>query len=76
TVEGMTCASCIGRVERILRAVPGVQAAAANLATGRATVTGLADPEALVAAVTAAGYPARLHVGSEPAQDRHAAEEA
>lgn len=30
-VEGMTCASCVGRVERALKEVPGVQAAAVNL---------------------------------------------
>ena len=35
-VEGMTCASCVGRVERALRAVPGVIEATVNLATERA----------------------------------------
>lgn len=35
-IEGMTCASCVGRVERALTAVPGVQTAAVNLATERA----------------------------------------
>lgn len=33
-IESMTCASCIGRVERALRGVPGVVEASANLATG------------------------------------------
>jgi copper ion binding protein len=42
-VEGMTCASCVGRVERALRAVPGVEEASVNLATERATVRGSAD---------------------------------
>ncbi|MDP4893200.1 copper ion binding protein, partial [Cypionkella sp.] len=37
-VEGMTCASCTGRVERILRAQAGVAAATVNLATRRAEV--------------------------------------
>ncbi|HEY6918326.1 MAG TPA: heavy metal-associated domain-containing protein, partial [Tabrizicola sp.] len=32
-VSGMTCASCAGRVERALKAVPGVSSAAVNLAT-------------------------------------------
>ena len=50
-VEGMTCASCVGRVERALRAVPGVEDAAVNPATERATVRGSAEPSALVAAV-------------------------
>jgi len=55
-VEGMTCASCVGRVERALKAVPGVTAASVNLATGRAEVTGTALPEAVIGAVTGAGY--------------------
>jgi Au+-exporting ATPase len=58
-IEGMTCASCVGRVERALNAVPGVAVATVNLATERATVRGTADPAALVAAVARAGYKAR-----------------
>ncbi len=60
-VEGMTCASCVGRVERALKAVPGVQTAAVNLATERAdiTFTGLADPQAAVRAIESAGYTVR-----------------
>ncbi len=58
-VEGMTCASCVGRVERALRAVPGVAEARVNLASERATVTGSATPEALIAAIDRAGYDAR-----------------
>ncbi len=57
-VEGMTCASCVGRVEKALRAVPGVRDASVNLATESASVSacgGLALP-ALVAAVEKAGY--------------------
>ncbi len=58
SVEGMTCASCTGRVERVLKAQPGVASAVANLATRRAQVTlwERADPAALAAAVTRAGY--------------------
>ncbi|NIV39058.1 MAG: hypothetical protein GWN58_59470, partial [Anaerolineae bacterium] len=37
-IEGMTCASCVGRVEKALKAVPGVSEAEVNLATERATV--------------------------------------
>ena len=37
-VQGMTCASCVRRVERALRAVPGVQDAVVNLATHQARV--------------------------------------
>ena len=60
-VEGMTCASCVGRVERSLKEVPGVQTAAVNLATERAdiTFTGLADPQAAVGAIERAGYTVR-----------------
>ena len=58
SVEGMSCASCAGRVERALAAVPGVQTASVNLvsATARAEYEAPADPRALAAAVTAAGY--------------------
>lgn len=59
-VEGMSCASCVGHVERALKAAPGVSEASVNLATERAVVRGSADPEALVAAVKAAGYEARV----------------
>ena len=60
-VEGMTCASCVGRVERALKAVPGVHTAAVNLATERAdiTFTGLADPQGAVRAIESAGYAVR-----------------
>ncbi|HWK34823.1 heavy metal translocating P-type ATPase [Sphingomonas sp.] len=58
-VEGMTCASCVARVERALKAVPGVGEAIVNLATERASVRGAADVQALVAAIAGAGYAAR-----------------
>ena len=58
-IEGMTCASCVARVERALKAVPGVTSAVVNLATERATVTGAADAALLVKAVGDAGYDAR-----------------
>ena len=58
-VEGMSCASCVGRVERALKAVPGVVDATVNLATERASVHGGADSAALLAAVDKAGYHAR-----------------
>ena len=58
-IEGMTCASCVGRVERALLAVPGVETAVVNLATERASVTGTADPAALLRAVGTTGYAAR-----------------
>jgi Cu+-exporting ATPase len=61
TIEGMTCATCAGRVERALAAVPGVTAATVNLATRRAIVTHAAAEgaeAALIAAVAQAGYAA------------------
>ena len=65
SIEGMTCASCVGRVEAALKAVPGVTGAVVNLATERASVRGTADPQALAAASAAIGYPAHPIAGSE-----------
>ncbi|MDV7271249.1 heavy metal translocating P-type ATPase [Thioclava sp. A2] len=79
-VEGMTCASCVGRVERALAVVPGVAVASVNLATERAQVSGTADAAALIAAIEAAGYSAHLAAGagtaSAEAATRKAEEEA
>ncbi|PIM51136.1 copper-translocating P-type ATPase [Roseateles chitinivorans] len=60
-VAGMTCASCVNRVERALRKVPGVEDAQVNLALETATVRLLpgVDAAALVAAIGKAGYEAR-----------------
>jgi Cu+-exporting ATPase len=58
-VQGMTCASCVRRVEQALSAVPGVTEATVNFATRRAQVRyqrSLANPEALVSAIEQAGY--------------------
>jgi Cu+-exporting ATPase len=67
-ISGMTCASCVARVEKALLRVPGVTAAAVNLATERARVSGaVADPAALVAAIEAAGYDA--HTLAAPAAE-------
>ena len=62
TVEGMTCASCSGRVEKALAAIPGVTSAQVNLATGSATVlhSPAVTPQALAEAVTAKGYPTQV----------------
>lgn len=58
-IEGMSCASCVGRVEKVLKAVPGVHQATVNLATQEARVA--FDPSQvnrarLVQAVAQAGY--------------------
>ncbi|MFP5397698.1 MAG: heavy metal translocating P-type ATPase [Gammaproteobacteria bacterium] len=57
-IVGMTCASCVLRVEKALKALPGVQSVAVNLATEDATVraTGVVAADALAAAVRKAGY--------------------
>ncbi|HTE85243.1 MAG TPA: cation transporter, partial [Dehalococcoidia bacterium] len=58
-VAGMTCASCVRRVERTLARVPGVSEASVNLATERARVVfdpGVVDAAGLGAAVEKAGY--------------------
>ncbi len=58
-ITGMTCASCVSRVEKVLARVPGVEAAAVNLATERARVTAShPDLPALIKAVEKAGYTA------------------
>ncbi len=61
-IEGMTCASCVARVERSLAAVPGVSEASVNLATRRARVEAgpQVETESLVEAVASAGYEAHL----------------
>ncbi len=58
-IDGMTCASCVGRVERALQTVSGVTDARVNLATEKATVEGTADAATLIAAVAETGYAAR-----------------
>lgn len=63
-VEGMTCASCVGRVENSLRGVAGVHDVAVNLATETATVDigeGLVTATEIEEAIAKSGYVARLH---------------
>ena len=61
-VEGMSCASCVNRIERFLRNADGVSQANVNLATERATVTvdqAVAGRSEVEAAIEAAGYDVR-----------------
>ncbi len=65
-IDGMTCASCVARVEKALASAPGVVSATVNLATEKATVEaqrGLLRPADLVAAVEDAGYEAQILTG-------------
>jgi Cu+-exporting ATPase len=78
SVEGMTCASCVNRIERYLRKTDGVEEAAVNLATGKATVRfdpTVAGRSELVGAIEAAGYdvrPAAVLAEGEPEADLEA----
>ncbi len=71
-ISGMTCASCVSRVEKTIGAVAGVSKVAVNLATERATVTsqvGKLAAGAVEAATERAGYDARL-LDDKAATDR------
>ncbi len=57
-VEGMTCASCATRIEKVLSRTPGVRSAGVNIATNKATVEGDTTWAALFSAVEKAGYKA------------------
>lgn len=61
-IDGMTCASCVARVEKALKKVTGVQQANVNLATERAWVQGNTQLQIndLIQAVQKAGYTAKL----------------
>ena len=59
-VTGMSCAACSARVEKAVRAVPGVETCSVSLLTNSMGVTGTAAPEQIVAAVEKAGYGAGL----------------
>jgi Cu+-exporting ATPase len=59
SVSGMTCASCVARVEKALARVPGVESASVNLATETASVRAQGDVlDAALAAIRKAGYAA------------------
>ncbi|WP_394181976.1 heavy metal translocating P-type ATPase [Yoonia maritima] len=73
-IIGMTCASCVGRVERALLETPGVIMASVNLANGTATVTTLTDAATLQQAVSNAGYEAKVLEGASRTDDRQGKE--
>ena len=55
-VTGMSCAACSSRVEKAVSAVDGVQSCTVNLLTNSMMVEGTAAPDAIIKAVTDAGY--------------------
>ena len=55
-VTGMSCAACSSRVEKAVSKVPGVESCSVSLLTNSMVVEGTASPEAVIAAVEAAGY--------------------
>nr|WP_315468017.1 heavy metal translocating P-type ATPase [uncultured Undibacterium sp.] len=69
-VTEMTCASCVARVEKALKAVPGVLQASVNLATEKVHLKTLAEVElvSLLAALKKAGYPAQVLNDAESVQ--------
>lgn len=70
-ITGMTCASCLSKVEEALSSVPGVLSAKVNLADGIASVSALIhDPAPLIAAVQAVGYDARQIASGEVRTDK------
>lgn len=78
SIEGMTCASCVGRVEKALKKVEGVQQANVNLATERAWVQGNAQVQSsdLIQAVKKAGYTAKqIEQSVSVQQDKKATEQ-
>ena len=74
-VAGMTCASCVGHVEKALSRVPGVITATVNLATEKANIryrSGVASLEDLEAAIRGAGYEPRRIEGDGASSDQEA----
>jgi Cu+-exporting ATPase len=78
SIDGMNCASCVSRIEKALKAVPGVTQATVNLASEKASVeilSGAVQIADLEAAVAQAGYSARSVVSDKTADDQAEARE-
>src|SRR3546814_16590023 len=72
-LQGMSCASCVGRIESTIRAIPGVDDVAVNFGTERASVVfdpAVASPGAIVSAVEAIGYQAPEQIGRASCRER------
>ena len=64
-VTGMSCAACSARVEKAVSAVPGVTSCSVSLLTNSMGVEGSASADAIIQAVTDAGYGASLKKSGE-----------
>lgn len=72
-IDGMSCAACVGRVERAIGQLPGILDANVNLASERASISYLSDglsPTQISDAITAAGYEVHEVGGAAAARDR------
>ena len=67
-VTGMSCAACSARVEKAVAGVEGVSSCAVNLLTNSMRVEGTASSEAIISAVTAAGYGAKEKIASDDSE--------
>ncbi len=76
TVTGMSCAACSARVEKAVSAVPGVTSCSVSLLTNSMGVEGTASAQAVIAAVTQAGYGAALKGAAAQKSSLSAEEEA
>lgn len=80
SIGSMSCASCVGRVDKALEAVPGVLSVSVNLAAETATVTyaeGIASVQDLMKAIADIGYPASVaETGAAQDRSQRKAEEA
>jgi len=69
-IEGMSCASCVGRVQNALQRVPGVSQARVNLAERSALVMGAVSPQTLIDAVSQAGYGAEIIIDESERREK------
>lgn len=67
-IQGISCASCVGRIERGVSALPGVRSVVVNLATGEATVDSDLEADKVAAKITQIGYPAEV-IGKEKPEE-------
>jgi len=71
-VDGMTCAGCAATVQKTVAAVPGTESVTVNFINKTATITG-GEQAAIIAAVKAAGYTAKIPTANREADETRAA---